>query len=104
MSLIRLESVINSEKDLYYPQTILEECKYDVKNIRRNRCITDELEKSASDESDKSIILSLMMELMMMMIMMTMMNSILGNLKIKNLMNLKIMSLKSLLKKSKELF
>ena len=102
MSLIRLESVINSEKDLYYPQTILEECKYDVKNIRRNRRITDELEKSASDESDKSLILNLMMELMMMM--MTMMKSILGNLKIKNLMNLKIMSLKSLLKKSKELF
>ena len=50
--MIKLESTIRSEETLYYPQTILEECKYDVKNIKRSRRITDEFEKSASDESD----------------------------------------------------
>ena len=50
--MIKLESIIRSEENLSYPQTILEECKYDVKNIRRNRHITDEFETSASDESD----------------------------------------------------
>ena len=52
LSLIKLESVIRSEEFLHYPQTTLKECKYDVKNIKKNRHITDELERSASDESD----------------------------------------------------
>ena len=35
VSLIKLESIIRSEETLHYPQTILEECKYDVKNIKK---------------------------------------------------------------------
>ena len=52
LSLIKLETIIRSEETLYYPQTILKECKYDLKNIKRSRLITDEFEKNPSDESD----------------------------------------------------
>ena len=55
MSLIKLESIIRSEENLCYPQKILEECKYDVKNVKRSRSITDEFGKSASNESDNEI-------------------------------------------------
>ena len=48
MSLTKLESIIRSEENLCYPQKILE----DVKNNKRSRSITDEFEKSASNESD----------------------------------------------------
>ena len=51
LSLIKSESIIRSGENLCYPQKILEECKYDVKNIKRSRSISDEFEKSASDES-----------------------------------------------------
>ena len=39
-------------KKKYYPQTLLEECKYEAKNIKRENFIDDELGKSSSDESD----------------------------------------------------
>ena len=34
-----LESVIRTEGDYYYLQTFVEECKYEVKNIKRSKCI-----------------------------------------------------------------
>ena len=39
-------------KKKYYPQTLLEECKYESKNIKIENHIDDELEKSSSNESD----------------------------------------------------
>ena len=45
-----LDSVIKSTKK-YYPQTLLEECKYEQKNIKMENLIDDDLEKSKSDES-----------------------------------------------------
>ena len=44
-----LDSVIKVKKK-YYPQTFLEECKYEPKKIKMEN-LTDDLEKSESDES-----------------------------------------------------
>ena len=49
--MIRLESILNVKETKYYCQTFLE-CKYDIKNIERNRHIDFDFEKSSSDESD----------------------------------------------------
>ena len=52
LSLIILESIIRANKK-YYPQTLLEECKYEVKNIKVENLINDDLEITLSDnESD----------------------------------------------------
>ena len=52
LSLIMLDSVIKASKK-YYPQTLLEECKYEAKKIKKGNLINDELELSSSDdESD----------------------------------------------------
>ena len=37
----------------YYPQTLLEECKYEPENIKVENLTDDDLEKSESDASDK---------------------------------------------------
>ena len=47
LSLIMLDSVIRVNKK-YYPQTLLEECKY----VIRKNLINDDLDLSSSDESD----------------------------------------------------
>ena len=39
-------------KKKYYPQTLLEECKYEPKKIKMENLIDDDLEKSSSDGSD----------------------------------------------------
>ena len=39
-------------KKKYYPQTLLEECKYEQEKIKMENLIDDDLEKSLSDESD----------------------------------------------------
>ena len=39
-------------KKEYYPQTLLEECKYKQGKIKMENLIDDDLEKSLSDESD----------------------------------------------------
>ena len=39
-------------KEKYYPQTLLEECKYEQENIKMEDLIDDDLEKSESEESD----------------------------------------------------
>ena len=49
LSIIMLDSVIKVKKK-YYPQTFLEECKYEPKKIKMGN-LTDDLEKSESDES-----------------------------------------------------
>ena len=51
LSIIILDFVIEAKKK-YYPQTLLEECKYERKRIKIENLIDDHLEKSESDESD----------------------------------------------------
>ena len=51
LSIIMLDSVIEAKKK-YYPQTLLEECKYEQERIKIENLIDDDLEKSDSDESD----------------------------------------------------
>ena len=45
-----LDSVIKAKKK-YYPQTLLEECKYEQEKIKMENLIDDDLVKSFSDES-----------------------------------------------------
>ena len=49
--IIMVDSVIKAQKK-YYPQTLLEECKYEQERIKMENLIDDDLEKSESDESD----------------------------------------------------
>ena len=51
LSLIMLDSVIGANKK-YDPQTLLEECKYEIKNNKMENFINDDLGLSLSDESD----------------------------------------------------
>ena len=52
LSLIMLDSVANVKKK-YYLQTLLEECKYEIKNTKMESFINDDLERSSSnDETD----------------------------------------------------
>ena len=51
LSIIILDSVVKVKKK-YYPQTFLEECKYERKKIKMENLTDDDLEKSSSDESD----------------------------------------------------
>ena len=46
-----LDSVIRANKK-YYPQTLLEECKYEIKKNKMENLINDDLDLSSSDESD----------------------------------------------------
>ena len=49
--LIMLDSVITVNKK-YYPQALLEECKYVIRNNKMENLINDDLDLSSSDESD----------------------------------------------------
>ena len=51
LSLIMSDSVIRAYKK-YFPQTLLEECKYEQEKIKIENLIDDDLEKSESEESD----------------------------------------------------
>ena len=51
LSIIMLDSIAKAKKK-YYPQTILEGCKYEPKKIKMENFTDDDLEKSSSDESD----------------------------------------------------
>ena len=52
LSIIMIDSVIKANKK-YYPQPLLEECKYIQKKMKTENYIDEELEKSESDsESD----------------------------------------------------
>ena len=48
LSIIMLDSVIKANKN-YYPQTLLEECKYVQEKIKIENHIDDDLEKRESD-------------------------------------------------------
>ena len=49
LSIIMLESIIKAKKK-YYPQTLLEECKYEGEKIIMESLIDDDLEKRSSDD------------------------------------------------------
>ena len=49
LSVIIVESVIKAKKK-YYPQTLLEECKYKQEKIKMENLIDDDLQQSESDE------------------------------------------------------
>ena len=51
LSLIVLDSVIRVNKK-YYPQTLLEKCKYLIRKNKMESLINDDLDLSSSDESD----------------------------------------------------
>ena len=51
LSVIMLDSVIRVNKK-YYPQTLLEECKYIIRKNKMENLIDDDLDLSSSDESD----------------------------------------------------
>ena len=44
-----LDSVIRANKK-YYPQTLLEECKYEIKKKKMEKFINDDLDSSSSDD------------------------------------------------------
>ena len=48
-----LESVVRVNKK-YYPQTLLEECKYVIKKIKTENLINGDLEPSSSDNETES--------------------------------------------------
>ena len=50
LSFIILNSVRANKR--YYPQTLLEECKYEIKKNKMKNLINDDLEQSSSDESE----------------------------------------------------
>ena len=52
LSIIMLGSVIKTKKK-YYPQTLLEECKYEQEKIKMENLTDDDLEKSSFDEYDR---------------------------------------------------
>ena len=51
LSLIILGSVVRANKK-NYPQTLLEECKYEITKNKTENLINDDLDASSSDESD----------------------------------------------------
>ena len=44
-----LDSAVRIKKK-YYPQTLLEECKYEIKKTKMENLVDDELEASSSDD------------------------------------------------------
>ena len=46
-----LDSLIRANEK-YYPQTLLEECKYEIKKNKMENLINDDLDPSSSDEAD----------------------------------------------------
>ena len=51
LSLLMLDSVIRANKQ-YYPQALLEDCKYEIKKNKMENLINDDLDPSSSNESD----------------------------------------------------
>ena len=51
LSLIMLDSVVRANKK-YHPQTLLEECKYEIKKNTMENLINDDFDSNSSDESD----------------------------------------------------
>ena len=53
LSIIMVDSVIKANKK-YYPQTLLEDCKYVQEKIKMENLINDDLEKSESDSGSNN--------------------------------------------------
>ena len=53
LSLITLDSVIRVNKK-YYPQTLLQECKYITRKNKKHNLINDDLELDAESDNDDS--------------------------------------------------
>ena len=55
LSIIMIDSVIKANKK-YYPETLLQECKYVQEKIKTENCIDEDLEKSEwdSDSNDEA--------------------------------------------------
>ena len=53
LSIIMIDSVIKANKK-YYPQTLLEECKYVQEKIKTENHIDEDLEKSESDSDSNN--------------------------------------------------
>ena len=51
LSIVMLDSVIKPKK-MYYPQTLLQECKCEQEKIKMENLSDDDLEKSSSNEYD----------------------------------------------------
>ena len=49
LSMIILDSVVKVKKK-YYPKTLLEKCKYEIKMTKTENLIDDQLEASSSDD------------------------------------------------------
>ena len=49
LSMIMLDSVVRIKKK-YYPQALLEECKYEIKKTKMENLADDKLEVSSSDD------------------------------------------------------
>ena len=49
LSVIMLDSVVKVKKN-YYPETLLEECKYEIKKTKMENLVDDELKASLSDD------------------------------------------------------
>ena len=62
--LITLDSVIRGNK-MYYPQTLLEECKYVMKKNKMENFINDELDLSSFDNQIMNLIMILTLDLIM---------------------------------------
>ena len=54
LSLITLVSVIRVNRK-YYPQTLLEECKYKIRKNKRDNLINNDLELNTESDNDESI-------------------------------------------------
>ena len=50
---LMIYSVVKVKKK-YYPETLLEECKYETQNIKMENLINDKLETSSSDDETDS--------------------------------------------------
>ena len=64
-----LDSVIRANKK-YHPQTLFEDCKYEIKKNKMENLINDDFDSSSSDESenesDKYLIMNLIINLIIM--------------------------------------
>ena len=54
LSIIMLDSVIKANKK-YYPQTLLEECKYVQEKIKTENYIDEDLDSDSNDETESDI-------------------------------------------------
>ena len=74
LSIIILDSVVKAKKK-HYPQTLLEECKYEPKKIKMENFTDDDLEKSSLLSRIMKLIMILMMKQNLTMIMINPMNN-----------------------------